>query len=149
MSDLLEAVEVAEENIQRLADPVALRNAAEQVVELARSCGARAVLAASPAAERLVGALLSTSTDLVGLTADIAAASGLVLVVDVNLASGTCVAQAARCARQAGAQQIHAVVLHQVTAAAAGAAECGVDVLSVLGSKPAERPLPPNGSGLW
>ena len=147
MSDLLDAVEAAQENIQRLADPVELRNAAGQVVEFARSSGVRSVMAASPAAERLVGALLSSGEDLVGLTG-CASATSAVLLVDVNLASGTALAQAARCVREAGAVRVLAVVLHQLTATTAGAADCGVDVLNVLDPRDPRPIAGPTGSGL-
>jgi hypothetical protein len=149
MSDLLDAVEAAQENVQRLADPTELRYATEQVEEFARSCGARSVVAASPAAERLVGALLASSVELVGLLANCTTATDPVLIVDVNLASGTSVAQAARHARRAGARQVVAVVLHQITAATADANDCGVDTLNVLRSQPTVRPVGPTDSGLY
>ncbi|MFZ3560797.1 phosphoribosyltransferase [Streptomyces sp. BH055] len=149
MSDLLDAVDAAHNNIERLTDPGALRDAAEQVITVARQCGAQAVLAASPVAERLVGALLSSCSDLVSLSSQAAVASQNVLIVDVNLASGTTVAQAARHARSRGARRIHAVVLHQLTAVAAQAADCGVDALDVLGERPPTRSPSTTDSGLW
>lgn len=149
MNDLLEAVDAAHSNIERLADPGALRAATEQVMAFARQCGARSVLAASPVAERLVGALLTSSSGLVGLSPQAAEASLSVLIVDINLASGTTVAQAARRARIAGARHVNAVVLHQLTAVAAQAADCGVDALSVLGQQPSTRPFSTTDSGLW
>ncbi|MFJ3146454.1 phosphoribosyltransferase [Streptomyces halstedii] len=148
MSDLLDAVDTAHSNIERLTDPGALRDATEQVIAVARQCGAQAVLAASPVAERLVGALLSSCSDLVSLSSQAAAASQNVLIVDVNLASGTTVAQAARHARSRGARRIHAVVLHQLTAVAAQAEDCGVDALDVLGERPPTRASSTTDSGL-
>jgi phosphoribosylpyrophosphate synthetase len=148
MSDLLDAVDTAHGNIERLTDPVALREATEQVITVARQCGAQAVLAASPAAERLVGALLSSCSDLISLPSQATVASQTVLIVDVNLASGTTVAQAARHARSRGARHVHAVVLHQLTAVAAQAEDCGVDALDVLGELPPTRAVSTTDSGL-
>ncbi|MEV6006612.1 phosphoribosyltransferase [Streptomyces sp. NPDC051976] len=148
MSNLLEAVETAQDNIERLADPGELRAAAEQIMSYARKYEARSILAASPAAERLVGALLSEYHQLVALTTHVAGAQAEVLIVDINLASGMSVAQAARVARTAGAQHVHAVVLHQLTAVAARASDCGVDVLDVLGPVPPERQGSTTSSGL-
>jgi phosphoribosylpyrophosphate synthetase len=91
---------------------------------------------------------LSSYSELVSLPSQAALASQNVLIVDVNLASGTTVAQAARHARSLGARRIHAVVLHQLTAVAAQAADCGVDVLDVLGELPPARPSSTTDSGL-
>ncbi|AZM90953.1 phosphoribosyltransferase [Streptomyces sp. W1SF4] len=149
MSDLLDAVDTAHGNIERLADPGALRDATEQVMAVARQHGTQAILAASPVAERLVGALLSSYSELVSLSSQTALASQNVLIVDVNLASGTTVAQAARHARSLGVRRVHAVVLHQLTSVAAQAADCGVDVLDVLGERPPACPSSTTDSGLW
>lgn len=149
MSDLLDAVETARENIQRLADPCALRTATEQVIEFARACGAHTVVAASPAAERLVGALLSSTASLADLSTACGLETGPVLIVDINLASGTALALAARRARKAGALRVLAVVLHQLTVATASAVDCGVDEISILQSAPTLASASPNGSGLW
>lgn len=131
MSDLLAAVGTAQTNIDRLAQPDELRTAVEQVTRVAHTFGAQTVLAASPVAERLVSAVLLASDDLVGRMND-GCAGSKVLIIDVNLASGTSVAKAARTARHAGAEHIRAAVLHQVTDVAAAAADCGVDELVVL-----------------
>lgn len=148
MSNLLGAVDTAHSNIERLAEPSALHDATEQVITVARRTGAQAVLAASPVAERLVGALLSSCSDLVSLSSQAAAFTQTVLIVDVNIASGTAVAQAARHARGLGARHVHAVVLHQLTAVAARAADCGVDGLHVLGEWPLARSSSTTDSGL-
>ncbi|MFD6492924.1 phosphoribosyltransferase [Streptomyces sp. NPDC060188] len=137
MGNLLAAVGAAQTNINRLARPDDLRAAAEEISKVAQSSGAQALLAASPVAERLVGAVLLISDDLVNLNGFVGSngfpgENKRVLIVDVNLASGTAVAQAARTARSAGAQYVQAAVLHQVTCITAGAAACGVDDLVVL-----------------
>ncbi|GAA3850287.1 hypothetical protein GCM10023084_00680 [Streptomyces lacrimifluminis] len=131
MSDLLAAVGTAQTNIDRLAQPDQLRAAVEQVTEVAHAFGAQTVIAASPVAERLVSAVLLASGGLMRLIGD-GSTGSKVLIIDVNLASGTSVAKAARTARHAGADHIRAAVLHQVTDVAAAAADCGVDELVVL-----------------
>ncbi|MGW0944080.1 phosphoribosyltransferase [Streptomyces sp. NPDC002623] len=146
MGDLLAAVGTAQTNIDQLAQPAELRAAAERVVELAKSSGAFTVLAASPVAERLVGAVLQVSSALRSLTAK-SPTAGNVLIVDVNLASGTAVAQAARLARKAGAEHIHAAVLHQLTPVTARAADCGVDELTVLEQTPSSAISLPSYTG--
>ncbi|WP_159038153.1 phosphoribosyltransferase [Streptomyces sp. WM6386] len=149
MSDLLDAVDTAHSNIERLADPSSFRLATDQVMEVVRQCGAQSVLAASAAAERLVGALLSSCSHLVSLSSRSIETSSNVLIIDINLASGTTVAEAARRARGLGAQHVQAVVLHQVTAATVQATDCGVEALTVLGPRPATRPSSTTDSGLW
>ena len=134
MTDLLEAVGRAQSNIDRLAVPDEFRSAVELVMGFAQQCGAHSLLAASPVAERLVGALMAESEWFAAMAPQ---AEADVLIVDVNLASGTAVANAARLARHAGAQRVHAAVLFQLTENAAGAADCGVDDLAILCGSPA------------
>ncbi|WP_369187248.1 hypothetical protein [Streptomyces sp. R08] len=150
MGDLLAAVGAAQTNIDRLARPDALRAAAEEISKVAHASGAQALLAASPVAERLVGAVLSITDDLVNLDSYLRG-NQRVLIVDVNFASGTAVAQAARTARNAGAQYIQAAVLHQLTPVTAGANACGVDDLVVLSDEDHadDEPSGSTSSGLW
>lgn len=150
MGDLLAAVGIAQSNIDRLARPDELRAAAEEITKVARAGGAQALLAASPVAERLVGAVLSITNSLVNV-GGLPSGNKRVLIVDVNLASGTAVAQAARTARNAGAQYVQAAVLHQLTSVTASAAACGVDDLIVLSSMEHsdDEPCDTTSSGLW
>jgi hypothetical protein len=135
MTDLLGLLNVGEQNISRLADPTALRHAAAQVVEFARSRGVTSIYAASPAAERVVGAALVTGPQEVeGPKARASDAKPVALVVDVNLASGTALAHAARRVRRAGVDHVLAAVLHQLTPKTPGPEDCFVDELVVLGS---------------
>jgi hypothetical protein len=133
MTDLLELLNAGERNISRLTDPTELRGAAARVLEFARSRGVTSLHAASPAAERVVGAALVSAPDGMDvllstqqLTAPVA------LVVDVNLASGTAVAHAARRVRRAGVDHVLAAVLHQLTPSTPGPQDCYVDELVVL-----------------
>ncbi|MGW3212801.1 hypothetical protein ACWDBC_11160 [Streptomyces parvus] len=149
MHDLLDAMSTAQGNIDRLSDPGALHEATQSVIDIARTCGAKTVLAASPVAERLVGSLLTSCSGFVSLSPQAVAASWSVLIVDINLASGTSVAQAARHVREMGAQRVHAVVLHQLTAVAAKAEDCGVDALDVIAERPVAKSPSTTDSGLW
>jgi hypothetical protein len=136
MADLLELMTTGERNISQLTDPAALRNAATKVLEFAQARGVTSLLAASPAAERVVGAALVTRPEGLDMTAQVAALGPITLVVDVNLASGTAVAHAARRARRAGAGQVLAAVLHQLTHIPPAARDCLVDELVVLDESP-------------
>lgn len=137
MTSLRETFTASRDNIGRLDDPSILREAATQVAELAASRGATHLVAASPYAERIVGAAMSMQVSFLcgGMFArpDNGLGGRTVLVVDVTLASGTSMAHAARRARRSGASRVDGVVLHMV-AGAVGREECGVDELSVLDS---------------
>lgn len=133
MSSLLEAMAAGQRHVSELADPVHLRRAAERITAVAEARGATRLLAASSAGERVVGAALLMSPRLRALvcTEQNADASGeAVLVVDVNLASGTAIAHAARLARWAGARTVHGAVLHALPHAV-GQRECGLDALEI------------------
>lgn len=130
---MIEAIRRAEHNVEHLAEPQQLRSAADQVAKFAVLHGATALLAASPSAERLLGAALVSSSELTGFSLeDPQPLRGRVLLLDVNLASGTALARASRRARLAGAGQVIAVVMHQLTDDPATASDCGVDALTVL-----------------
>ncbi|WBC01126.1 hypothetical protein [Micromonospora sp. WMMA1976] len=136
MSSLLDLVASSERYVNELSDGQKLRAAATRIVSVATSSGATHLLAASPAAERLVGAALLVSPGLRALMyaqADMDVIGQQVLVVDVNLASGTGIANAARRARQAGARRVAAAALHALPSAV-GPDECGVDSLEIVES---------------
>lgn len=131
--DMINAIHDAERNVDRLAEPQELRSAANQVVAFARARGATALLAASPSAERLLGATLVCADDLTGFPTESELLTGApVLLLDVNLASGTALAHACRRARAAGAGQVIALVLHQLMSQSATAMDCDLDELTVL-----------------
>lgn len=143
MSELLDLLATSRRNVDALADPESLRHVAEEIGDLVGSRGITELIAASPAAERIVGAALLLATQ----HARRAVAAGHVddrvaLVVDVNFASGTAMAEAARRARQDGAREVQGLVLHRLDEAV-GPQECGLDRLEVLGrnsSSPTQRP---------
>ncbi|MEU0790354.1 hypothetical protein ABZ342_09805 [Amycolatopsis sp. NPDC005961] len=116
MTDLLEMINLGNRNVDRLSEPGELRAAAEQVSEIAHNHGAATLLAASSAAERIIGAVLVGHADLAhGLHTSTQPHPDSVLIVDINVASGTALARAARRARQSGAERVVAVVLYQLT----------------------------------
>ncbi len=134
MGRLLDMLAAGERNVNELSDPQHLREAAEQVAASASAHGAIHLVAASPAAERVVGAALLMSPRLRALMydqGDLDISGEAVLVVDVNLASGTSLAHAARRARRAGAVQVQGAVLHALPYAV-GPGECGLDGLEIL-----------------
>jgi len=133
MTDLVDIVLKSEVNVEQLADPRLLRSAAEEIGAVATEQGATYLLAASPEAERLVGAALVCSPHLRALSRRLAVGVGneIVLVVDVNLASGTSLARAAKRARRSGAAQVTGAVLHAFDGSV-GAGECQLDGLAVI-----------------
>lgn len=133
MSNLLGLITAGERNVQELADPSALQRVATHISSLVEQRGIKQVVAASPAAEHIVGAALvmaakmSRKPDATHLPDRTPA----VLVIDVNLASGTVMAEMARRLRMGGAAQVDGVVLH-LLGDAVGAPECGLDRLEIL-----------------
>lgn len=134
MSDMLDLVARSEQNLALLSDPVYLGEAATRIATLAQSFGSTFLMAASPAAERLVGAAMLISPSLRALArSDIGTCDPMhpVLLVDVNLASGTSMATAAQLVRRAGATNVLGAALHAL-AAAVGPTECGLDRLEII-----------------
>jgi hypothetical protein len=134
VGSLLELLAAGERNVDVLSDAGHLREAAGQVAASAVAHGATHLVAASPAAERVVGAALLMSPRLRALMytqGDVDLSGEAVLVVDVNLASGTAIAHAARRARQGGATHVRGAVLHALWDAV-GPQECGLDGLEIL-----------------
>jgi hypothetical protein len=134
VGSLLEAAFASERNLSSLSEAGQLRRAAEHVASLAHETGAMGLLPASPAGELIVGAALALSPDLrahlPGQNTDTMSGHH-VLIVDLNLASGTGMAQAAQRARGAGAAWVSGAALHALPHAV-GAAECGLDSLKIL-----------------
>lgn len=137
MADFRSFLQESTQNVDRLADPQNLRSAAERISQVAVEQGATYLLAASPEAERLVGAALLCSPNLRAVVQKLLVGqeNDAVMIVDVNLASGTSIARAARRARRSGAVQVVGTVLHMADGAV-GASECQVDRLTVIGGDP-------------
>jgi hypothetical protein len=132
--DMLSLLTAGERNIDVLADGRALGSMARRVLAYAQQAGADLLVAASPSAERLVGVALTLAPDsLRGLRSEEAVSKDdVVLVVDVNLASGTSMATAARLVRRRGAQHVLGAVMHFLADSVPSARDCGLDLLSVL-----------------
>jgi phosphoribosylpyrophosphate synthetase len=137
VADFRSFLQESTQNVDRLADPQNLRSAAERISQVAVEQGATYLLAASPEAERLVGAALLCSPNLRAVVQKLLVGqeNDAVMIVDVNLASGTSIARAARRARRSGAVQVVGTVLHMADGAV-GASECQVDRLTVIGGDP-------------
>lgn len=133
VTTLLDLLSTAERNLARLSDPLALRDAAERVAQVAEGFGASYLVAASGAAERIVGAaLVMHSQSLCHFdTSTLGRGGESVLVVDVNVASGTAMARAADAVRQTGALSVAGAALYGF-GDTVGAIECGVDRLAVV-----------------
>lgn len=141
-SDLLSVLAVGEHNVDVLADGRALGSLARAVLKHAQDVGADVLVAASPSAERLVGAALMLAPDSVrGLrSAESVSEEDVVLVIDVNLASGTSMATTARQVRRQGAQRVLGAVMHFLADNVPTARDCDLDLLSLFGT-PADCPL--------
>jgi hypothetical protein len=136
--DLLGLVATGQHNTDILADGHALGTLAQAVLQRARVEGADVLVAASPSAERLVGAALMLAPDsLRGLrSGEWVSGDDVVLVIDVNLASGTSMATMARRVRRLGAQHVVGAVMHFLSDKAPSARDCGLDMLSIFGASP-------------
>lgn len=132
--DLLGVLAAGERNVDILADGRVLSSLANAVVAQAQEHGAAVLVAASPPAERLVGAALMLAPDTVrGLRGSEAVpADQVVLVIDVNLASGTAMATTARRVRGQGAGQVLGAVFHFLAREVPTASDCGLDALFSL-----------------
>lgn len=94
--DILELIQRGEQNVERHNDSSCLREAAERFLGAYTSFEGFSVVAASPQAERVLGAAMMLRPDLC------AEGLGSTVVLDVNIASGTLLARAARRLRERG-----------------------------------------------
>jgi len=138
-----DAIVQGQRYVDELADPQMLRRYADVVVNHAVAHGVDVLVAASAAAERIVGAaLVLADGGLAGLTAACTNTS-TALVVDMNLASGTAMATAARRIRALGARRVSGIVFHRLAESTPSARDCGLDTLADLSdgtpTQPASR----------
>lgn len=113
----------ASTNYGELDSRVGLEQAAKALIAACGELRGWQLLAASPRAERVVGAAMMIDSDAS------AAASNRVVVVDVNTASGTLLARASERARRAGAIEVVGIALHALPGCVPRAAECLLDDL--------------------
>ncbi len=109
--DILELIQRGEQNVALHNDSGCLREAAEKFLGAYTSFEGFSVVAASPQAERVLGAAMMLRPDLC------AEGVGRTVVLDVNIASGTLVARAARRLRERGNEHVLvAVALYSLAA---------------------------------
>jgi hypothetical protein len=84
------------------------------------------LMAASARAERVLGAAVMIDVDAS------TAPAARVMVIDVNIASGTLLARASERARRAGAREVVGVALHTLGDHIPAAADCLVDELRIV-----------------
>ncbi|MEO8829022.1 hypothetical protein [Lapillicoccus sp.] len=108
--DILELIQRGEQNVEGHNHPVRLRQAAEQFLCAYAPFEGFSVVAASPQAERVLGAAMMLRPDLC------AEGRGSTVLLDVNIASGTLLARAARRLRERGNENmLVAVALYALT----------------------------------
>jgi hypothetical protein len=124
--DMLEVLERGSRAVAEHDSYAALRKSAELVLDALSWFPGYGVIAASPAAERVLGAVMMLSPDVrVGSARD-------VVIFDVNVSSGTILARAAdRLLRLGHNGTIVAVAIHALTEQASDSIE-GVDQLLIL-----------------
>jgi hypothetical protein len=98
--DILELIHRGERNVESHNDSILLRQAAETFLDAYTSFEGYSVVAASPQAERVLGAAMMLRPDLC------ADGIGSTVVLDVNIASGTLLARAARRLRDRGNEHL-------------------------------------------
>lgn len=132
--DLLELIESGAANVSHHDQSRALRMSAEAFLRVYDSYSGYSVVAASPHAERVLGAvmMLRPEVDATG--------HGRTLIIDVNVASGTLMARAARRLRDRGnASSLVGVALHSLVGAPLDWDIDGLTDLVVIGSAPASN----------
>lgn len=130
---LLEIVVSAEERHQEYAQVKMLTTAAERLAEYAQSAGAARLVAASPLAERVIGAaVLLAGGRLEAATSRQADPPGDALVVDVAVAGALSIRAAASHARAAGAIDVRGVVVDPLPFGDLGFASTEADRIELL-----------------
>ncbi|MCQ4118718.1 hypothetical protein [Rhodococcus tibetensis] len=107
--DILDIVNRGSKSVENLDDSLRLRSAAYDLLRVYEHFGGFSVYAASPQAERVLGAAMMIEP------AVCAGGSGDTVIVDVNIASGTLMARAARRLRDNGnAGRLVGIALHSL-----------------------------------
>jgi hypothetical protein len=108
----MDILDLIDQGVRRVAandDAARLRRSAEHFMRAYGEYAGYSVVAASPHAERVLGAAMMLQPDLQ------AGGAGDTVILDVNVASGTLIARAARRLRDAGNRgQLVAVALHSL-----------------------------------
>lgn len=108
--DILDLINRGSQTVESLNRSECLRDAAESFLGIFSTFEGFGVVAASPQAERVLGAAMILRPDLHS------GSGGRTVILDVNIASGTMLAQAARRLREAGnVDELIGVALHALT----------------------------------
>jgi hypothetical protein len=115
--DMLELLNKGAQTVASLDDAACLQKAAEQFLGAYAMFEGYGVVAASSIAERVLGAAMMLRPELSG------SGTGCTVIFDVNIASGTQLARAARRLRESGnADRLVGVALHSLVNWESGAA---------------------------
>lgn len=133
--DILDVLERGSQRVEELDDVDLLRDAAHNFLSAYIEYDGYGVVAASPQAERVLGAAMMLNPRLSGRD------SGKTVILDVNIASGTLMARAARRLRDNGNNdQLVGVVLHSLVECCDGWQVPELCELVVVSSKSASPP---------
>ena len=134
--DILEVLERGTRRVEELDDVDLLRGAARMFLSAYSEYDGYGVVAASPQAERVLGAAMMLNPRLSGRD------TGRTVILDVNIASGTLMARAARRLRDSGNNdQLVGVVLHSLVESYEGWHVPELGELVVVSSKSASSAL--------
>jgi hypothetical protein len=125
--DILEVMTHGSQNVETLGRASNLRETAEKLLRVLDDFPGYGVVAASPAAERVIGAAMMLRNSVHSDR------SGSLIIFDINIASGTLMARAARRLRDAGNRsQLLGVALHAIVHQEAGWRISGLDDLLLV-----------------
>lgn len=114
--DILAILNRGSDTIAALDQPVHLQRAARCFLDTTKRFESFTVVAASPPAERVLGAAMMLRSSLQS-----GHGGGRTVILDVNIASGTMLARAARNLRAAGnADELIGIVLHSLVSPTSG-----------------------------
>ena len=132
--DLVDLLNRGSETAAGLDDADCLHKAAEQFLGAYAAFDGYDVVAASPIAERVLGAAMMLRPKLSG------AGRGPTVIFDVNIASGTLMARAARRLRHAGnSEELVGIALHSLIDADHSAEACGELAQLIVAHAPDEQ----------
>ena len=125
--DILEVLTRGSQNVESLDRPNNVREAAKKLLAVLDNFPNYGVVPASPAAERVIGAAMMLRNSVHSDR------GGSLIIFDINIASGTLMARAARRLRDAGTQnELVGVALHAVAPQEAGWRISGLDDLLLV-----------------
>jgi hypothetical protein len=125
--DILEVLTRGSQNVESLDRACNVREAAQKLLTVLDDFPDYGVVPASPAADRVIGAAMMLRNSVHSNR------NGSLIIFDINIASGTLMARAARRLRDAGNQnELVGVALHAITPQEAGWRISGLDDLLLV-----------------